>query len=413
MQEFIRRESLGGQFFMQIAPAGADDHPELLFGLLDVVELSSAPRVELQPVATLPRDTAGSPQQTVQSAPKLKCVVWDLDQTLWSGILVEDGIGSLQLNEHAVAAIRAFDAKGVLQSVVSKNDPDDALEALRKFGLQEYFLFPQIGWQPKSEGIRRLRDSLNIGLDTFAFVDDQAFERAEVAAALPEVLTVDAAELSEFVASSRLDLPVTAESAQRRSMYRAEDMRDQAMSGFGGGYEDFLKSCEMSVKIEAFAGADLDRVYELVQRTNQLNISTSRYSREELAQLCDGGAQRKAFVVRAADRFGTYGLIGFVVFEPERSLILDLMFSCRVQGKLVDDAFIAWLAEARLGRETEILRARYRANKKNAPARQLLERLGFGAQASEAGFEIWVKASPGRVLADIRRVVSVTTPGTP
>jgi FkbH-like protein len=306
--------------------------------------------------------------------------------------------------------VRELDAKGVLQSIVSKNEPEEALEALRKFGLHEYFLFPQIGWQPKSEGISRLRDKLNIGIDTFAFVDDQAFERAEVAAALPEVMTVDPMQLSDFVGSSRLDLPVTAEASQRRSMYRAEDLRDQAMSGFGGAYEDFLKSCEMSVTIAAFAAADLDRVYELVQRTNQLNISTSRYAREELAQLIDGESNRKAFIVHAADRFGTYGLIGFVVFESERNLILDLMFSCRVQGKLVDDAFISWLAEANLGREPGVLRARFRPNKKNAPARQLLERLGFSAHMSEQGFEIWVKASRGRALADIRRVVSVSAP---
>lgn len=410
VQDFIHRETLGERFFMQIAPAGPDDHPELLFGLLDVAELSAAPGAELQSVATVARSAVGAAPQTAQSPHKLKCVVWDLDQTLWSGILVEDGVESLELNEQAVEVVRALDAKGVLQSVVSKNDPEDALGALRKFGLQEYFLFPQISWQPKSEGIRRLRDKLNIGLDTFAFVDDQAFERAEVTAALPEVLTVDPVQLSEFAGSSRLDVPVTAESSQRRSMYRAEDMRELAKSGFGGGYEDFLKSCAMSVTIAAFAATDLDRVYELVQRTNQLNISTSRYTREELAQLGNGASQRKAFVVHAADRFGAYGLIGFVVFEPERSLILDLMFSCRVQGKLVDDAFMAWLAEGRLGREPGMLRARFRANKKNAPARQLLERLGFNAQTTEESFEIWVKASPGRALADIRRVVSVTAP---
>jgi predicted enzyme involved in methoxymalonyl-ACP biosynthesis len=119
------------------------------------------------------------------------------------------------------------------------------------------------------------------------------------------------------------------------------------------------------------------------------------------------GSPRRAFVIDAADKFGSYGLIGFAVFEPERSHILDLMFSCRVQGKLVDDAFVSWLGETNLGREPGVLRARFKANKKNAPAKQLLERLGFLPHGTDGDFEIWKKASPGRSLADIRRVISV------
>jgi FkbH-like protein len=398
--DFMSQDVLDRPFFMQIAPADPDEHPELAFGLLDIVELSTTPP------ATLPHSTVTSPRLVTTAEPKLKCVVWDLDNTLWRGILVEDGLDGLNLNPQAVEAIRAFDAKGVLQSIVSKNDPEDALTALKKFALDEYFLFPQIAWHPKSEGIKRIREKLNIGLDTFAFVDDQAFERSEVAAALPEVLTVDPAALSDFLNNTRLDLPITAEASQRRSLYRAEEQRDQARNDSGGAYEEFLRSCEMTTTITDFTATKIDRVYELVQRTNQLNISTCRYTREELAGLNNSGSRRRAFVIDAADKFGTYGLIGFAVFEPERNLILDLMFSCRVQGKLVDDAFVSWLAETNLGRGG-VLRARFKANKKNAPAKQLLERLGFLPHGTDDDFEIWEKASPGRSLADIRRVISV------
>jgi FkbH-like protein len=399
--DFMSREMLDRPFFIQLAPAEADERPELAFGLLDVVELSTASP------ATLPHGTVASQRPLAAAESKLKCVVWDLDNTLWHGILVEDGLDGLSLNPQAVEAIRAFDAKGVLQSIVSKNDAEDALAALKKFALDEYFLFPQISWHPKSEGIKRVREKLNIGMDTFAFVDDQPFERSEVAAALPDVLTVDPAELSDFLNHTRLDLPITAEASQRRLLYRAEGQREQARSDYGGAYEEFLRSCEMTTTIASFTAARIDRVYELVQRTNQLNISTCRYNREELAGLNNAGSPRRAFVIDAADKFGTYGLIGFAVFEPERNLILDLMFSCRVQGKLVDDAFVSWLAETHVGREPGILRARFKANKKNAPAKQLLERLGFLAHDTDGDFEIWEKASPGRSLADIRRVISV------
>lgn len=399
--DFMSQEMLDRPFFMQMAPADADERPELAFGLLDVVELSSAS------LAALPQATVPSQRPLTTAEPKLKCVVWDLDNTLWHGILVEEGLDGLNLNPQAVEAIRSFDAKGVLQSIVSKNDPEDALTALKKFALDEYFLFPQIAWHPKSEGIKRIREKLNIGIDTFAFVDDQVFERSEVAAALPEVLTVDPAELSDFLNNTRLDLPITAEASQRRSLYRAEEQREQARNDSGAAYEEFLRSCEMITTIADFTAPRIDRVYELVQRTNQLNISTCRYTREELVGLNSSGSRRRAFVIDAADKFGSYGLIGFAVFEPERNLILDLMFSCRVQGKLVDDAFVSWLAETNLGREPGVLRARFKANKKNAPAKQLLERLGFLPHGTDGDFEIWKKASAGRSLADIRRVISV------
>jgi FkbH-like protein len=402
--DFIRPGMFGRRFFMQLAPAGADEHPELVFGLLDVVELSATP------AAASTANAASSADAAAPSAPKLKCVVWDLDNTIWSGILVEDGLDGLQLRPEAAALIRALDGKGILQSVASKNDPGDALAALRSFSLAEYFLFPEIAWKPKSEGIRRISERLNIGIDTFAFVDDQVFERAEVAGALPEVLTVDSAQLADFARHDRLDIPITAEASQRRSLYGAEGMREQARTGFGGSYEEFLRSCGVVATIEPFGAAALERVFELVQRTNQLNISTRRYSRDELASLCALGSDRKAFVIHAADRFGAYGLIGFAVFEVERSLILDLMFSCRVQGKLVDDAFVSWLAEANLGRGPRVLRARFRENKKNAPARQLLERLGFSAGTSDGDFQIWIQASGGRPLEDIRRIISVVCP---
>ena len=400
VSSFIPPESLGKRFAMELSPAGEDQHPELTFGLIDIVEL-------IPPFPTV--QGGASAALASGELPKLKCVVWDLDNTLWSGILVEDGIDALTLNERCAAAIRDFDAKGILQSIASKNDAEDALAAVRRFGLEDYFLFPQISWRPKSEGLRLLSQRLNIGSDSFALVDDQRFERAEVEAAFPEVLTVDPEELSAFIHNPRLDIPITAEASQRRLLYRAEGLRDEARVGFGGEYEEFLKSCGMTAKISLLADGDQERVYELVQRTNQLNISTRRYTREELAALPKSESLR-AFVVSAADRFGVYGLIGFAVFDLGRSVLVDMMFSCRVQGKLVDDAFIAWLGEANERRGAGSLSARFRGNKKNEPARQLLQRLGFEPGSAEEAFVVWTKTSLGRRLADIESVIRVEAP---
>lgn len=397
--KFIDRANLGRRFVIQIAPANPDERPILTFGLLDIAELSAAPTNARQPAES-------SSETTSLRSPAIKCVVWDLDNTLWTGTLVEDGLESLKLNDAAANAVRALDRKGILQSIASKNNFQDAQEALRKFNLDEYFLFPQISWDPKSGSIKRIRDRLNIGIDTFAFVDDQDFERAEVTTALPAVLAVDASQIGELMRHPRLDVPVTQEGSKRRMLYQAEAQREQAQSSFGSSYEDFLRSCAMSVAISRFAEQHLERVNELVQRTNQLNISTYRYSRDELCHLLSNQTQG-SYVVHASDRFGDYGLVGFIVFDLQRDFILDMMFSCRIQGKLVDDAFLAWLFEFVVKHPPGQLRARFRASKKNDPARQLLERHRFVAHETEGDFTIWVKSTAGNKLDDIRKIITI------
>src|SRR5581483_5052110 len=125
-----------------------------------------------------------------QTKPKtMKCVVWDLDNTLWNGTLLEDG--QVTLREEIVHTIKLLDARGILHSIASKNSYEAAMAMLQQLGVSEYFLYPQINWNSKASSIREIAKAINIGLDTIAFVDDQAFERAEVAFQIPEVLCID------------------------------------------------------------------------------------------------------------------------------------------------------------------------------------------------------------------------------
>ncbi len=397
----IRREDLGRRFAMEIWQGEQASGHDLTFGLLEVVQLDGVPVGECGVTQSVPTPRLAT------SVPKLKCVVWDLDNTLWSGILVEDGTEGLRVNEEAVEIVRTLDSKGIIQSIVSKNNADDALSALKQFGLDHFFIAPQISWGPKSEALRRLQKRLNIGLDTFAFIDDQPFERAEVSAALPEVAVFDPLKLSELLADARLDLPVTTEAAERRLMYKAEDDRMEAQGAFSGTYEEFLRSCSMKVRIAKLAMEHVDRVYELAQRTNQLNVSGHRYSREEIRELLEEPGSRAAFVVGAQDKFGSYGIIGFVVIDCKERLIVDLMFSCRIQGKMVDDAFVAWLYEKTVEPGGAALHCRFKSTKKNAPARQMLERLGFERTADSGAFEVLTKASLDRTLVDLSRIISI------
>jgi len=423
LSRFVSPEQIGKPFSMQIAPANDGESPEIAFGFIDVAELDGTPHAAIVVTGGTPERTVGAAAGQVRAeapkiaeiaattkSPKIKCVVWDLDNTLWQGVLVEDGLQNLRLRPEAVQAVLELDQKGILQSVVSKNDPENALQALQHFGLVDYFLYPQISWGPKSQALATIRQALNIGIDTFAFIDDQEFERAEVLSRHPEILGIDSTMLKELTTNERFRVEITAEGASRRKMYQEDAQRNAAFEGQSdGNYEEFLRYCGISVEIAYLAEPDLERANELAQRTNQLNTSASRYTAEQLRKMMSPGSSTRAVTVRASDRFGNYGLIGLCIVDESQGLIAAMMFSCRIQGKLVDDAMLSWL-EVSFGDERP-LRARFNATKKNTPAKQLLERTGFELETTDAQGEIWKKARRSRPLAEIETIVSVSAPG--
>ncbi|RBM20497.1 HAD family hydrolase [Streptomyces sp. PT12] len=264
---------------------------------------------------------------------RIKCVVWDLDNTLWDGVLLEDG--DVRVRPAVVEHIRRLDALGVLHSVASKNDPEAAMAALRRFGLDELFLYPRISWNPKSAAIQQISAKLNLGLDAFAFVDDQEFELAEVGHALPQVTRVNAADID--VALHRPEfLPrfVTDESARRREMYRGQLARDEVQAEFVGTSEEFLAGLGMSFTIARAGRDDLQRAEELTVRTNQLNSTGRTYSYDELDAL-RSSPDHLLLVASLTDRFGSYGKIGLALVEkgdPDWRLNMMLM-SCRVMSR--------------------------------------------------------------------------------
>ncbi|NUS88679.1 MAG: HAD-IIIC family phosphatase [Streptomyces sp.] len=273
----------------------------------------------------------------------VKCVVWDLDDTLWDGTLLEGD--ELHVPDANRELVRALDEHGILQSVASRNEPGPVDDRLRAFGLDEYFLHPQVGWSAKSASLRTLIQALNIGADSVLFVDDSDFERAEVARELPEVRCMTRQELHELVAAGRV-LPrhVTADAARRREMYQAEDRRRSHQETFQGPNEEFLSSLDMTLRVRHATTADLDRAAELTQRTHQLNTTGITFDQEELAALVRDPGHR-VLVAELDDCFGTYGTIGLAVLStgPEWTIRLLLM-SCRVMGRNVGTALIAALA---------------------------------------------------------------------
>lgn len=271
-----------------------------------------------------------------------KCVVWDLDNTIWDGILIEDS--HVQLREGITEIIKTLDERGILQSIASKNDFDLALSKLRELGLHDYFIYPQIHWGSKSASVKEIAKSINIGIDTLAFIDDQAFERDEVSFENPAVLCIDAAYLEHL-----LDMPemnprfITEDSKIRRKMYQSDIERNAAEEKFDGPAEDFLASLNMVFTIAPVREGDLERAEELTVRTHQLNTTGYTYSYEELNAFRQSPSH-KLFIASLDDKYGTYGKIGLALIECDEVWTIKLLLmSCRVMSRGVGTILLNYI----------------------------------------------------------------------
>ncbi|MCP4328742.1 MAG: HAD-IIIC family phosphatase [Alphaproteobacteria bacterium] len=267
------------------------------------------------------------------AAQPIKCLVWDLDNTLWDGVLLE---GPVSLRADSAELIRILDGHGVLHAIASQGDYAAAWEQLTVFGLADYFLCPHIDWTAKSNSLAEISQSLNLGLDTFAFVDDQAYERAEVSHAHPEVLCVDARQdLLNLLDHPRLRPgPQTPERGRRRHMYQQDFKRRAAEELFDGPATEFQASLGMELSIFPAQTEDLGRVEELVARTSQLNSTGYDYTLDELDAFRQS-SDHLMLVAELNDRFGWYGKVGLVVVEVGESVwtLKLLVVSCRVMSR--------------------------------------------------------------------------------
>jgi FkbH-like protein len=323
------------------------------------------------------------PSQTKTEASKsIKVMVWDLDHTVWDGVLVEDGADAITLKPGVADIIKTLDSRGIVNSVASKNDPEPALAALKRFGLAEYVVFPQIGWHPKSQSLRKIIADFNVGANTVAFIDDQPFERSEVASGQPDVRTYDAADYLQIPDLIEFNPEVSSESSSRRFHYINEGSRRAMETDYAGDdYHAFLRDCDLQMEIIHGEGQNIDRIYELTQRTNQMNFSGTRYTREDIVRVLADPAN-DAFSLRCSDQFGDYGTVGFgLVALPQKAgespRVIDLAFSCRVQAKRAEHTFFAWLAENYSKQQMKELHASYVPTERNKPVASVFGDMGF------------------------------------
>lgn len=310
----------------------------------------------------------------MKRSPIIKCVVWDLDNTLWDGVLLEGDDVRVRLG--AIETISELDRRGVVHSIASRSDSDTALAKLRDLGLEEMFLAPQISWGPKSAAIRSIASELNISTDAIAFVDDDPFERDQVSSELPDVLVVDAVDIPILVEKPEFEqVRVTRDASQRRHMYQAELGRRKDEQAMTPG--EFLASLDMTLSISPAREDDLDRLEELTVRTNQLNSTGYTYSHEDLAGF-SGSPRHRLLVAGLEDRYGTYGKVGVALIDLRggRRLLRLFLMSCRVMSRGIGRILLTHvLLEARAAGSP--LQAEFIRTDRNRPMYLTFKMAGF------------------------------------
>ncbi|MCP4178783.1 MAG: HAD-IIIC family phosphatase [bacterium] len=272
----------------------------------------------------------------------VKCVVWDLDNTVWDGILSEDI--DVELKPGIIDIIQSLDDRGILNSIASKNNFDDAINKLKDFGLNDYFLYPEINWNPKSSMIKKISENMNINLDTFLFVDDQSYELDEVKYELDNVLCVNALEYKDLLVHPRLNPTfVTEDSKRRRLMYLENMDREKDEDVYEGPSDNFLKSLNMEFYIKEAEEKDLMRAEELTVRSNQLNATGITYSYEELDEYRKSDTH-KLFICELVDKYGSYGKIGLALIDIRKEWHLKLLLmSCRVMARGLGTVLLSFI----------------------------------------------------------------------
>ena len=354
---------------VKLYPERFDETCELTIHALEVIQTDE------QTADILPSDKKTDNNVAVDKKKQMiKCVVWDLDNTMWQGTLAEDK--DIILNDHVVDVIKMLDSHGIVNSICSKNDYDAANHKLIEYGIREYFVFPRINWNPKSVNIKEIASSINIALSSMAFVDDSVFERSEVSESCSEVMVIDIKEIDNALESWCFQVETSRESKDRRRTYQMLEKQQVEKESWTGDNDAFLLNCEMKLFVSKPLDSELIRCHELVQRTNQLNISGQVITYDELLGVVTSSHQ-EAYVLKCKDKFGDYGIIGFAVIEQNGQvpLITDMFLSCRVANRKVEYAFFLWLLEKYKNAGRNGLRVLYRKTDRNTPIRLVLDKV--------------------------------------
>ena len=345
----------------------------------------------------------------VEARTPKKVLILDLDNTLWGGLAGEADHTPVELSEdHTGLAYKdlqrvllAMKEQGVILTVVSKNNAADALAVMENNPhmvlKKEDFAALYINWEPKSENIRRMAEELNLGLSSFVFFDDSALEREEIRQTLPEVMVPDFPEKPEELPETMQRIHeayfekavVTAEDAAKTRMYRENAKRNELQRS-SADYESYLKSLEIRV-IPADPKANFDRLLQLLNKTNQFNLTTRRFTAEELSGFLDNPKNR-CFLYQVADKFGDNGIVTAVLTENkgDTEVITEFVMSCRVMGRRIEDGILTKVEDTLFENGAEKVMGEFIPSSKNAAVASLYSRLGYADGEEIEGVKTYI-----------------------
>lgn len=315
---------------------------------------------------------------------KVKCVLVDLDNTMWHGVIHDVGVENIEtrplVERFRWNVLTILHGRGLLIGVISKNDPHLETEIMKFLGPHARMLLPaacRINWLDKWQNMIEIQRQLNIGMDAIAFIDDSPFEREQMKTMLPEVRVYDENIFERLLSAPQFQPEVvTRESRNRSAYYRQDEQRQAAQASMTR--ESFLSQCRFTIGIHTMQPYEVDRVSELVQRTNQLNTSIRRYTKAQIIALgrdpdCD------ILTVHVSDKFGDYGLVGVCIGFRKGSVyeIDTLLFSCRIMSKGVEDYTLTHVLRSAQSSDCSQVLLHFRKGPKNEPMRMILEKNGF------------------------------------
>ena len=337
---------------------------------------------------------------TLAKGTRKKCLAVDLDNTLWGGVIGEDGVEGIMLSNHKEGArfydtqklLKLMKEQGVMLAILSKNNVEDVEPVFSHPDMvlqHEDFVAEVINWNSKASNIRQLAKNLNIGLDSFVFLDDNPAEREQMMAECPEVTVIDfpkdSSQLPAVVERAYREyfqpLELTGEDVNKTAMYRAESLRKAEMAA-SPSVEVFLKKLEMSMDIHIMRPEEEKRDTQLTNKTNQFNLTTKRYSEEEISELAKDG---DIITVHMSDKYGDQGLVAVLIlkYKNDEADIDTFLMSCRVMGRNTENEIIARVKGYLNEKGIKRVGATYIKTAKNMPVVELYDKLGFTLVAGE------------------------------
>ena len=331
-----------------------------------------------------------------------KALLLDLDNTLWGGLAGENDITPITLSDSGVGlayknfqrVIRQMRFEGVVLGIVSKNNDSDALEIINKHPhmvlREEDFSILKINWQDKATNIAEVAKELNVGLDSLVFVDDNPAERDLIKEALPMVSVPDFPDKAEDLADFAINLyndyfaknVVTSEDRKKTEDYKANAKRNE-LKAVAVDFDSYLEGLEMKL-VRVPAVENKDRFEQLVNKTNQFNLTTLRFSASEISEVLTN-KEKEVFLYKVVDKFGDNGIVVVGILDfTEKALISEFTMSCRVMGRNIENAIVEEFENAARKRGYDTLYAKYIPTAKNKPVADLYDKLGYEVLKKDA-----------------------------